>query len=147
MSIAPEPDQARSETTTEPTAGLLSNAPAPVQCFTVPGRPIPKARPRTVSGPRGTRTTYTPGKSLDFEREVKWEAKRARISKHAGVLALTIRFFGCRGDWDNLAKSICDALNGIAYDDDRQIEEAHVFVDRHAKHSRTEIEIRTKENA
>ena len=30
------------------------------------------------------------------------------------------------GDWDNHAKAICDALNGICYTDDRQIVEGHI---------------------
>ena len=30
------------------------------------------------------------------------------------------------GDWDNHAKAICDALNGICYEDDRQIIEGHI---------------------
>lgn len=29
-----------------------------------------------------------------------------------------------RPDWDNLAKSLCDSLNGLAYFDDNQIVEA-----------------------
>jgi Holliday junction resolvase RusA-like endonuclease len=29
-------------------------------------------------------------------------------------------------DWDNVAKSICDAINGIVYIDDTQIVDAHV---------------------
>jgi Holliday junction resolvase RusA-like endonuclease len=29
-------------------------------------------------------------------------------------------------DWDNVAKSVCDALNGIVYMDDTQIVDAHV---------------------
>lgn len=32
------------------------------------------------------------------------------------------------GDWDNHAKSICDALNGICYDDDRLITEGHIYL-------------------
>ena len=31
-----------------------------------------------------------------------------------------------RNDWDNLGKGVCDALNGIAYEDDGQIYKAHV---------------------
>lgn len=31
-----------------------------------------------------------------------------------------------RPDWDNIAKLICDALNGVVYDDDRKICEARV---------------------
>ena len=30
------------------------------------------------------------------------------------------------GDWDNHAKAICDALNGICYLDDRQIVDGHI---------------------
>jgi Holliday junction resolvase RusA-like endonuclease len=29
-------------------------------------------------------------------------------------------------DWDNVAKSICDAMNGIVYQDDTQIVDAYV---------------------
>lgn len=29
-------------------------------------------------------------------------------------------------DWDNIGKLVCDALNGVAYDDDRKICEARV---------------------
>lgn len=114
--------------------------------FTVPGKPIPKARPRTVTNQRGTRMTYTPGKCKAFERDVAWEAKRAKVRIHDGLVAMTLRFIGCgpQGDADNLAKSILDGLNGIAYVDDRQVEELHIFVDRHAKPPRTEVEIRTK---
>ena len=30
-------------------------------------------------------------------------------------------------DFDNVVKAVCDALNGIAYDDDKQIVEARVM--------------------
>ena len=30
------------------------------------------------------------------------------------------------GDWDNVAKAFCDALNGLAWRDDSQICEAYV---------------------
>lgn len=42
---------------------------------------------------------------------------------HVGPVHLTIEFFGARAscDGDNLAKEVQDALNGIAYEDDRQI--------------------------
>ena len=29
-------------------------------------------------------------------------------------------------DWENIAKSVCDAFNGIVWDDDCQIVDAHV---------------------
>jgi Holliday junction resolvase RusA-like endonuclease len=33
-----------------------------------------------------------------------------------------------RPDWDNYAKLVCDALNGLAFADDSEIVEAHVFL-------------------
>lgn len=36
------------------------------------------------------------------------------------------------GDWDNLGKTICDALNGICYDDDSRIVSAQVELFRGA---------------
>ena len=44
-----------------------------------------------------------------------------------------------RRDVDNCAKSICDALNGIAYGDDSQIEE--LVVRRHVDHDRPRAEV------
>lgn len=45
------------------------------------------------------------------------------------------------GDFDNQAKSVCDALNGICYLDDSQIIEAHVFKFQDKSNSRVEISI------
>lgn len=110
--------------------------------FTVPGPAVAKERPR-----HGGVHVWTPQRTKDFETDVAWSAKVARAKPNDGEIVVTLRFFGCRGDWDNLSKSVCDALNGIAYRDDRQIIEAHVFVDRHGTPARTEIEIRPKETA
>ena len=44
------------------------------------------------------------------------------------------------GDWDNHAKAICDALNGICYLDDRQITEAHVSLHKGEPHIVIELE-------
>lgn len=114
------------------------------QTFTVPGLPIAKARPRAGHMNNGRIRIYTPQKTLNYERDVAWEAKHAKIRRAEGIVAVTLRFFGCKGDADNLAKSVLDGLNGIAYNDDRQIEELHIYVDRVGKPARTEVEIRTK---
>jgi Holliday junction resolvase RusA-like endonuclease len=42
------------------------------------------------------------------------------------------------GDWDNLAKNICDALNGVVWKDDKSIREALVWVVPHER-PRTEL--------
>lgn len=108
--------------------------------FTVPGRAVSKHRPRTVQGRNGTRT-FTPRSTKDFERDVAFEAKAARVRRIPGAVRIVLRFFDGHGDWDNLAKAICDALNGIAYDDDRQIVEAHVYLTKGEGKPRTEVEV------
>lgn len=43
------------------------------------------------------------------------------IGIHEGPFSIEISIFGkCRADIDNVAKGILDALNGVAYSDDRQ---------------------------
>lgn len=118
-----------------------------IQTFTINGMPVAWQRPQSGVSKRGRPFTYTPNKTLSFQREVQRAAMAARIRAHQGVVAMTIRFFGSRGDIDNLAKSILDGLNAIAYNDDKQVEELHVFVDRRGKPARTEVEIATKEPA
>src|SRR5262249_36244715 len=108
-----------------------------MQSFTVPGRPVAKQRAR-VTFVRGRPLAYTPGKSPEHEESVRWHAKAARIRRQHGELHLAVRFYGSRGDADNLLKSLLDALNGVAYEDDRQVVEFHVRVYRDARDPRTE---------
>ena len=51
-------------------------------------------------------------------------------------------FYTCKGrnDFDNLAKLVCDALNGIFFEDDGQIAVAHVFK-YYSISPKTEVEI------
>lgn len=113
--------------------------------FSVHGAPQGKARPR-FSRRRGTVTTYTPQKTVDYEREVVRAYKSAcgglffgeKIPLAARITAYfkppkntrcNVRQAMYRGDIlptkkpdaDNIAKAICDALNGVAYHDDAQI--------------------------
>ena len=44
------------------------------------------------------------------------------------------------GDWDNHAKAICDALNGICFSDDRQIIDGHVRLHRGDPHIEITLE-------
>lgn len=78
-----------------------------------------KERPRL-----GLRGTYTPQRTRVFERLVALlataQAKSQRWQRLAVPCAVRIdvRGSGIRGDVDNLAKSILDGLNGVAFDDD-----------------------------
>lgn len=47
-------------------------------------------------------------------------------------------------DWDNIGKLVCDALNGVAYDDDKVICEAAVYK-KYSETPKTEITVYTVE--
>lgn len=88
--------------------------------FTVPGNPIPKARPRVVRG-----RACTAKRTSDYERLVRVFAKMSwRDEPMTGSIALTLRFFretAHRCDLDNLVKSVCDALQRVVFEDDSQV--------------------------
>lgn len=115
--------------------------------FIVPGRPIPKERPRIVSHGGFTRA-YTPKKTIDFQNRVKQSYLQASNGfKLEGPVRAEIRgvfevpksiskkkrkqMIGERyphthkPDCDNISKSILDALNSVAYDDDSHVCELH----------------------
>lgn len=110
--------------------------------FIIPGRPVGKGRPRfTKKG-----HCWTPDKTVEYERDIKmayWStyghrkyeadkalavdivlyyprpkrmAKYKRLMAQKGVLRPTVK-----PDVDNVIKAILDALNGVAFEDDRQI--------------------------
>ena len=112
--------------------------------FTVDGAAIPKQRPR-ISG----RQAYTPKRTKDYEGRVldafrssyqgfypafgkdvpvrvciriyqeipkSWSKKKRAQAERGEIVPLSRN-----GDVDNIAKSILDALNGFAYEDDCQV--------------------------
>jgi Holliday junction resolvase RusA-like endonuclease len=120
--------------------------------FEILGRVQPKQRPRFSKG-----HTYTPKKTLDYEKHVRdaypsdykfkgqvkvkiiifYEVpKSAKKDVAKQMLSHTIRPTGRHfGDLDNSIKSILDALNGLAYDDDAQVVDilARRYYDKEAK--------------
>lgn len=88
--------------------------------FTVPGPPIPKARPRVFR--RGG--VGTPARTVRYELLVQMCARTAGVRRIDGPVHLALAFYlpdRRPRDGDNLQKAIQDALNGIAYDDDSQV--------------------------
>ena len=112
--------------------------------FVVDGAAVPKQRPR-ISG----RRAYTPKRTKDYEGRVldafrssykgiypafgkdtpvsveirigqaipkSWSRKKRSEAEQGAIVPLSRN-----GDIDNIAKSILDALNGFAYEDDCQI--------------------------
>ena len=133
--------------------------------FTIPGEPQGKARPRVVRGKDGRAHTYTPEKTAQYEALIRQEyrrqggvrfpdgsglavylsvrcavpksaSKKRRAAMLAGELLPTKK-----PDLDNIAKAICDALNGIAYHDDAQIVELYAEK-RWDEIPRVDVEIR-----
>ena len=111
--------------------------------FVVNGEAVGKQRPRVVKRGRYVRT-YTPEKTVTYEahvRECYWNqigdrmlrgAVKARIAcyfappksitkKVYGRIVVGEELYTKMPDCDNIAKVVCDALNGVAYADDKQI--------------------------
>ena len=104
------------------------------------GEPRGKQRPRFN---RKTGTTYTPSETVQYEKAVGFLYKRARGQKLTGDVRLELIAFykipasttkqnqeamahglslpSKKPDLDNVLKIVMDGLNGIAYDDDKQV--------------------------
>lgn len=83
---------------------------------------------------------YTPSETAAEEREI---ARLYKGGKASGPVRVTVRVFlplpksrpkrmesepcTVKPDADNIAKAVLDALNGIAYEDDAQVVELHVY--------------------
>ena len=125
---------------------MRGRLPLPKVVVTIDGKPVAKERPRkSRSG-----VIYTPAKTQKYEKRVK-ECYRAQSGfrfddgvpidsriyvyfqipkstskkNRAKMLSGEIRPTK-RPDYDNLGKTISDALNGVAYKDDAQIVDAQV---------------------
>ena len=128
--------------------------------FTVEGEPFGKQRPRHNCK---TNTTYTPTETKRHEQIIVWAykgqcgafrfpkdecidlqitafmkipksvSKKNRQLMIDGVIRPTVK-----PDWDNIGKLVADALNGIAYDDDKCIVDAQVRK-FYSEYPRTEI--------
>lgn len=123
--------------------------------FTVPGEPIPKGRARTrIVQPRAGKafaSHYTPAQTKAFESYVRLLCQAA-VSQARWLwspkdrFALTVRVFrtheGAGGDLDNYFKAVSDAINGVAFGDDRYVREMNASLAHDPASPRVEVEIR-----
>jgi Holliday junction resolvase RusA-like endonuclease len=111
--------------------------------FVVPGAPYGKGRPR-ASSRGGFVRLYTPAATVAYEGEIARLAEIARAewpvmatpmslrviahhpipvswSKKKQQAALAGDVIPGKPDLDNVAKAVLDALNGVIYEDDKQV--------------------------
>ena len=97
--------------------------------FTVYGKPTGKARPRFAKG-----RAYTPKPTTEYESAVRQAyVSSGGINHDDSPITINITAYFRKAktnkmsspmlkpDSDNIAKIICDALNNVAYNDDKQI--------------------------
>ena len=110
--------------------------------FMVLGAPKGKERPRAAKL-RDRTIVYTPKKTKDYEREIATADRTQCRGIFSGAVAIEIHAYyeipksasrkrvldmvsdrerpTKKPDGDNIAKAVCDALNGVAYKDDSQV--------------------------
>lgn len=98
----------------------------PIASFSVP-LAQPKERHRTGAGGR----MYTPERTVAAEEAIGLkflEAARGHRVDETGRFRLRIAIAGANAaaDLDNLAKTVMDALQGLAYKNDKQVDELYV---------------------
>jgi len=110
-----------------------ANAQTQALTFTVPGRPEGWKRTTSVNGRRLTPKTMRAYKAT-VAQYAAWAMSQQRfalVSRPARVGVVLDVFTDTPGaDADNYAKIVCDALNEVAYDDDKQVDDLHINVVR-----------------
>ena len=91
--------------------------------FEIEVEPIPQARARFGGG-----RCYESSRLREYKKTIAKLAKCKGAEKLQGAVKMTIRLYRKFkatsrrfGDFDNLAKAICDSLNGVCYVDDSQV--------------------------
>ena len=114
----------------------------------IAGPPVPKARPRVVNG-----RTYTPKRTKEYEDRIGWAWREANLlyaQPSSGRVAVSIEVFEDKrvpqrmGDLDNYVKAALDALNGIAWKDDRQVSGIDARIERETPQSTCGLRVTVK---
>lgn len=98
-----------------------------MQCtFEIPGKPVPKKRPRRSSAGPGAPKWYTPSETQEFEERVGWFAARARPEGWPERVYYTLRWVAYFPnhripDADNVSKSVADGCEGILWFNDCRV--------------------------
>lgn len=111
--------------------------------FTHYGKPISKDNEK-IRNKQGR--IFKSKRFRQFEQSVRYDAQIAMQGNppiEGDVRATLVFYFPDkrRTDLFNAPKSVCDALNGVVYIDDKQITEGHLYVRYDKDNPRTEIQI------
>lgn len=114
--------------------------------FEVKGKVIGAARPRVTS-----KGTYIPKRTRDYRKLIQESFKSVCGQKLTGALSVSIHVYRklpkgrpkkvfsehdiYKPDVDNISKNVLDALNGLAFEDDKQVVDLHC-----TKYNRTRID-------
>ena len=120
--------------------------------FTVEGQPVPKGRPRFANH------AYTPKRTRAYETLVRAAALEAlgvfgSPWELGGKMGVRLWFYRKGGkkdpgkelhrcDLDNLVKAVTDALNGVLYADDQQIDVIEAYREVDSEKPRVTVAVR-----
>ena len=95
-----------------------------VNTFTIPYPPTVNRYWRVYNG-----QVVLSERAAAYKWDVKNEGCLQGAAWHTGNVSLTLEVYRPRaiGDLDNVFKAVCDALKGVAYDDDRQVVAIHAY--------------------
>lgn len=111
----------------------------------VKGKIRGKQRPRMVKGGH----VYTPSQTVTYEKQIRecykdqcgellegeikadivayYKVPKSYTKKRQKIIENNLEYPMKKPDSDNIAKIVLDSLNGIAYNDDAQVVELHMF--------------------
>lgn len=104
--------------------------------------PVPPSANRYWRSYNGT--VVVSAEAQDYKAGVQLLAQYARLQPFAGEVAMYVHVYRVqrRGDLDNFAKVLGDALNGVMYHDDSQVVELHMWRHDDKAQPRVEVECR-----
>lgn len=109
--------------------------------FVIFGEPASKANSRRIVKIRGITASIKSDKALDYVKTFSRQVKPlAQLLSGDVAVTMTIYYASRRPDLDE--SLILDLLQGVAYANDRQVRERHVFWGLDKANPRAEIEIR-----
>ncbi len=106
--------------------------------FTVPGRPVPKERPRL--GANGN--VYTPRRTAMWEDLIAWHVRgeRANFGDAPVQVRCTFHVAGRAGDLDNCVKSLLDGIQKSgAIRNDSQVRDVQARIESCGRHEQRTV--------